>query len=384
MNEPLPTASRQAAPLRVLIASPLGRAMSGGYRKYLNDMVPVLRRHLVNGSLSVVVRGGIPDGDAQHGYESTADLRRLIKRLRSDVVLVPTARRLEGLGVPVVCMVRNMEPFDHPTSNHQPLLAAKNLLRRRQALAACASATGVIAVSDHVRCVLARSGVDISKVSVVPHGVGAPGDVQLAPAGELETSRFLFTAGSLRPARGIEDLLRALEVLPSDLRLVVAGAPTGDAKRYARRLRALAKRGRISGRVSWTGPLTTEQMSWCFAHAEMFVSTTRAEACPNTLLEAMAHGLACIATRRPPMPEFLGEAGEYYTVGDGHSLASIVSSVLSDPEMPQDLGRRALARASEMTWDRCAARTVAVLRAAVEEGAPTAVSRTAPRKASIG
>ncbi len=50
--------------------------------------------------------------------------------------------------------------------------------------------------------------------------------------------------------------------------------------------------------------------------------TSRAEACPNTVLEAMAHGAVSISTDQQPMPEFYGESAAYYRATDAAQLAS--------------------------------------------------------------
>jgi glycosyltransferase involved in cell wall biosynthesis len=90
--------------------------------------------------------------------------------------------------------------------------------------------------------------------------------------------------------------------------------------------------------------------------------TSRVEACPNTLLEAMSHGCFCISTTSAPMPEFLGEAALYYSPGSGVALAGQLSqlSTLSTGDIAR-FRDGARARAQEFTWERTAERTVSVL-----------------------
>lgn len=360
--------------MRVLIVDPLRGAASGGYDKYLTKLVPALQQCLGSESIVVAKRAPAAEGGVEQNYEGVSDLRAMVKRLSVDVVLVPTARPLGRLGAPTVYMVRNMEPFDHRHSVVQPTLVAKSALRRRRTLAACAGASAVIAVSAHVRDVLIASGVDGRKVSVVPHGVELP-ESGRRPRLLSDDRQFIFTAGSIRPARGLEDLFGAMELLPPHVILVIAGAPTDDSQRYARRLRARASRDPIEGRVVWAGSLSSMEMSWCFSHAAMYVSTSRAEACPNTLLEAMAHGTACLATNRPPMPEFLGNAGVFYAAGDGEALATAIEQVVNDGALRETLGQRALEAVSQRTWQRCAEQTAAALASAIPGGHPGSWSR---------
>jgi glycosyltransferase involved in cell wall biosynthesis len=363
------TPSPSGFPLsRVLVVDPLGGFTSGGYGKYLTTLLPVLKANLPSdGHLGLATRSiaALPiPGVHLHRYRGRKQLRALADALQVHVVLVPTARSLPDLGVPVVCMVRNMEPFDHPASFVQPSLALKNLLRRRQALRACASANRVLAVSGHVREVLRERGVPAHKLDVVRHGIDRPDETVSVRPAAAPRSPFVFSAGSVRPARGLEDLLRAVPHWPAGLDLLFAGSVHPDARRYERRMRALVRRLGIEDRVHWAGQLPPEEMAWCFSQTVVFVTTSRAEACPNTLLEAMSHGCACVATDTPPMPEFLGAAGLLYEVGDARALAHAVGSIVCDADRAALLGNQARAGVATLTWERTAQRTVEALTAA--------------------
>ena len=94
--------------------------------------------------------------------------------------------------------------------------------------------------------------------------------------------------------------------------------------------------------------------------------TSRAEACPNVVLEAMSYGCPCVSVRRDPMPEFFGDAAVYVARDDdAEALSDALCGVLEAPERAALLRRRAISRASLYTWSMTALRTVEELQCAI-------------------
>ncbi len=329
--------------MHVAMINLTGGGMSGGYRKYLTSLVPLLRRDptlrldvyvppSLVGPLGAEGLGELltwPDGDERRGF---AVLRRDVGGRAPDVVFVPTARFIDA-GRPCVVMVRNMEPLERPFGGNTLAAALRNLVRAWTARRACGKGTRVIAVSQHVAGFLtSRWGIDPRRVAVVYHGVDpashpGPND-RPAALTAVESGRFLFTAGSIRPARGLEDAIRALRLLGPGAPLVVAGRPDPDSHPYARRLRRLAEREGVAERVVWAGALHRGGMDWAYANCACFVVTSRSEACPNTVLEAMSHGCVSVSVERPPMTELFADAAAYYREADAAGLAQRLAELL--------------------------------------------------------
>jgi glycosyltransferase involved in cell wall biosynthesis len=356
--------------MRIVLLTLTRGSVSGGFRKYLECLVPLLRKEPGVESVEVfvppqMVRPGYrtwPLGDDLRGFR---ELPRAVAALEPDVIFIPTARVLRAGRTPVVTMVRNMEPLEVPFGGNTLAEGLKNVARAAAARLACRRADRVIAVSRHVRDFLVeRWHIPQERIGTVYHGIDRPGYDQ--PAEPLTPERFLFTAGSIRPARGLEDVIAAMAELPEDLHLVVAGAVDRGAEHYAARMRSLAEKKRISSRIRWAGHLDAASMSWCFRNAAAFVMTSRAEACPNTVLEALANGAVSVSTGHPPMPEFFGDAATYYSERDPRHLAVQLGHVLELPESAREERRDAArARAAHFTWEATARATVAELQRAV-------------------
>jgi glycosyltransferase involved in cell wall biosynthesis len=349
--------------------------VSGGFRKYLQRLVPLLREQPDVSRVDVFVPPQMagpgdrtwPVRDELWGYR---ELRRSIAALGPDVVFVPTARMLRVGSIPVVTMVRNMEPLEVPFEGNGPVEMLKNIGRSRAAKRAARRSDRVIAVSRHVRDFLVdRWRIPEARIGVVPHGIDA-GDVPATPppsVASLAEGPFLFTAGSIRPARGLEDVIDALARIPEQYKLVIAGNVDRGAEHYDHAIRELARERGVASRVIWIGQLDADAMAWCFRNAALFVMTSRAEACPNIVLEAMAAGAASISTDHPPMPEFFGDAATYYRARDAAHLAQRLSDALAAPEGLRRQQRECgTIRAAALTWEATAQATVSELRRAIE------------------
>ena len=358
--------------MRIAVVNLTGGGLSGGYRKYLSRLMPLLAADRRVSALTVFVPPGATPARDLDMRPWTADdprqgfrrLRRDVAALRPDVVFIPTARYADFGGPPIVSMVRNMEPLTVPFGGNTLRDGLRNVARAFEARRAARRATRVIAVSQFVReFVIGRWRIAESRVGTVYHGVDLdPADpVSGTEAGE----RTLFTAGSVRPARGLEDAIGALPRLSGDVSLVIAGGVDPGCEGYAARLRRLAARLGVAGRIAWNGHLSPAAMADAFQGSAAFVMTSRAEACPNTALEAMAAGLPSVSVAHAPMPEFFGDAALYYPAGDAAALADRLLVLLANPGEQQRLRTAARARAAAFTWETTRDRTIEELRRAL-------------------
>ena len=370
--------------MRLAIVNLTGGGLSGGYRTYLSNLVPRLASHPGVSSLRVLVPpagASLWDDPApvQAWPETVARnpsrwIRAELDRFAPDVIFVPTARMFRYGSVPTVTMVRNMEPLLRPLGGNPLPEALRNLVRRHMAHHACRNAERVVAVSGFVReFLVGRWDMPAHRVCLVPHGVkqDIPPDTLCRPPAldDIRDDSWLFAAGSLRPARGLEDLLRAVALLNAggrQIRLVVAGEADSGTRNFAERLVRNARAMGIGERVHWLGRVTAAEMGWCFRHAGAFVMTSRAEACPNTVLEAMAHGAVSISTDHQPMPEFFGDAAVYFPAFDADALAGRIRATLALGVADRARARTAAwQRVRAYTWERTAAGTVAALQSAL-------------------
>jgi glycosyltransferase involved in cell wall biosynthesis len=360
--------------MNLAIVNPTSGGLSGGYRKYLQRIVPVIEKHPYVKKISVYVPQQTegcfnsttknllswPNGDHKRDY---AWLRKHVDNISPDVVFIPTARYVNFGSIPTVVMIRNMEPLSVPFGGNPFREAIKNIGRAYSAKKACCSADRIIAVSQHIYDFLVvKWHINPDQIDIVYHGVDSPDGLDSIEVpkylGALADGRFIFTAGSIRPARGLEDLLLAFGFIYSskpNVKLVIAGSTDPGMEAYKSKLDTMITKLGIIPNVVWAGSLSGSEMSWCYSHCEAFVMTSRAEACPNIVLEAMSHGCSCISTETPPMPEFFKSAAVYYSLRNGEALANAIESVLNwNVQKRKMMSEKARERASQFSWDVCA------------------------------
>lgn len=369
--------------MRLAILNPTASGMSGGYKAYLQNILPRLAadsrvQSLLCCSLaSLRVKEWIPPNE-KIWFSDCPPFglfgRRLDRRLEETlgsfdpaVIFVPTARFVRFRDVPVVTMIQNMAPlcaWGEYGLTEWPRLAAQRLETYR----AVKQADEVIAISDFVRQFLLRKW-GIAEEKIVPIHFGAPQAVpnpvrpSRLPSGWNE---YIFTAGSLEPYRSLEDVISCADhfrkTIGRPLRVVVAGSARKSMRSYELRLKAMAERAGVSADICWIGQISSPEMAWCYRNCAAFVMTSRIEACPNTVLEAMACGSICIAADNPPLPELFSETALYYRPGDGRMLAARIGEVFSMSSAERDrMSAATHERSCEFTWEKTAGKTMELL-----------------------
>ncbi len=188
--------------------------------------------------------------------------------------------------------------------------------------------------------VCGRLGTDPARFTIVP--------------GAVETDRFVpnRTEGSDPPVllyhgrvdarKGVLDMIDALAMLRDEgvrFRLVLSGiGPDLEAATARLAETDLASLTTLRGYVDY------EQAPLAYAGADVFVSPTYAEGFSNTILEAMACGLATISCRVVGVVDCLrdGENGLLVEAGDVPALAHGLRRLISEPALRQRLADAAL------------------------------------------
>ena len=172
---------------------------------------------------------------------------------------------------------------------------------------------------------------------VMPNGVpdiAVPGGM-----GKPTEPRLLFM-GRLSREKGLSDLLEALadgSLMALQWSAVIAGdGPMADSLQTS-------NDAKLNSRVSFPGWLSREQAGVAYSSANIFVLPSHMEGLSIALLEAMAHGMAIVATPVGGHGEVIkdGENGLLVKPGDSGDLATALREVIVDQDLRQRLGRAA-------------------------------------------
>lgn len=163
--------------------------------------------------------------------------------------------------------------------------------------------------------------------------------------------------GRLSPEKGFDILVRAAGLARTPFRLLILGEGKEE-----RALRDLVAHLGLSGRVVFAG---FRKNPYAFlGKAAIFVLPSRYEGFPNALVEAMALGIPCVATRCPTGPEeILTEEvnGLLVPIEDAMALAEGIDRLLNDASLRRRLGSAAVERVKEFDADRITRRFEALI-----------------------
>lgn len=222
--------------------------------------------------------------------------------------------------------------------------------RRRAALRwAVRHSAHVVAVSRATAADLACTlRIPPSAVTVVPNGIEFPRGRRDPVRAELRAGddvALIVAIGNLYPVKGHRVLVQALAMLARshpDLRWRLAIAGRGEEEAA---LRALAHDGGIAERVSLLGFRT--DVPDLLAAADVFVMPSLSEGLPLALVEAMASGVAIVASDVGGIPEVVTRDVDAVLAppGDAGRLADSIATLVVRPERRATLGAAARATA---------------------------------------
>jgi glycosyltransferase involved in cell wall biosynthesis len=200
---------------------------------------------------------------------------------------------------------------------------------------------------------LARAWGALGEVQVVPHSVA-----EVPPRPTPEGPPTVAFVGRLVEAKGIVDLLAAVELLAGKVRLLVAGDGP---------LRALV--AGAGPNVELVGPLGHDRIGEVYARAHVTcvpsrTTATWVEQFGRVVIESLVRGIPVVACATGELPWVLGATGGGVLVPerDPHALAEALEAMTTDQNTGEALGavgRRGAMR--EFSDDAVAARLDALL-----------------------
>jgi len=177
----------------------------------------------------------------------------------------------------------------------------------------------LIAVSDWI------SGF-VPSATVINNGVDT---ARFAPVPKSNEKPIVLFTGRLVALKGIETLVEAMKLASDvcDVRFVVAGTGSND-------------HSLLGVDCSFTGYVPHERIHELYNQADIFVLPSYTESFPLTVLEAMASGLAVVASDVGGIPEIIedNKDGMLVKAGDATQLAASIVMLVQNKRLRKDLG----------------------------------------------
>jgi glycosyltransferase involved in cell wall biosynthesis len=362
--------------MKVAIINMTHGGMSGGYRKYLLNIMPRLAYNSNIDSLLCLSPASLqvdtwfkkmqnvefvncsPFGIFNFRFDRS--LKQRLKQFSPDLIFIPVTRFFEFFGVPVLNMVQNILPFLYKGVEGLSFSEKLQLgFKHYESMKALKRADRTIVTSSFVKNLLTeKRDLPERKISLVYFGRDSLTETVIKPVAIPSglQKKYLFTAGSLEPYRGIEDIIGAVKCLKNDcfdLKVVIAGQARAQTLSYQRKLLELIKSYNLELDIIWTGQLSQGELAWCYQNCAAFIMTSRMETFGLVALEAMSNGCLCIAAENPPLPEIYLDSACYYPPKDPCSLAKAIKELLGwNKEKKIAMAEKAKERSEYFTWDK--------------------------------
>jgi glycosyltransferase involved in cell wall biosynthesis len=229
----------------------------------------------------------------------------------------------------------------------------------------------VVTVSESSkRDIASQMDVHTERMTVVPVGVD---HTVFRPRGEVTPvkGRIMVTSSSDVPMKGLVPLLEAVAKLRTEreIELVVIGNPRPEG-RVAKAIERLD----LAPIVRCVTGITDDELARNYAQAEVAVVPSLYEGFSLPAIEAMACGVALVATTGGALPEVVGTdgvTGLLVPPDDPGALATAIGRLLDDDELRHRLGAAGRQRVlGRFTWQVTAQGTSEEYRALLADHGP--------------
>ncbi len=241
---------------------------------------------------------------------------------------------------------------------------------------ACRKAAKVIAVSENTKNDIIRTlAIDPAKITVIAE---AADDKELAFSphlieklkGKYELSGpVILYVGQFRQHKNVLNLLKAFTILRKDLdaKLVLVGkdadkinidTSTGSASTLSEVERV--DKEEILRDTLRPGFVGDEELAAWYHLADVFVFPSLYEGFGLPGLEAMAVGLAVVASNKASLPEIYQEAALYFDPLKPEEIADKIKTVLSDQKTRDELIKKGKIQSKKYSWRKAAQETLKV------------------------
>ncbi|MEA3342482.1 MAG: GT4 family glycosyltransferase PelF, partial [Chloroflexota bacterium] len=220
---------------------------------------------------------------------------------------------------------------------------------RQLARLAYDQADAIVTVCQANRRLQLGEGAEPGKCRVIPNGVPADGLAAASHHTPFSNDKpRIGLVGRVVHIKDVETFIRAAHLLSARLpeaEFVVIG-PTDQDAAYYRQCRRLAGDLGLNGRLTFTGELPPHE---CYTGLDALVLTSRSEAQPLAVLEAMSAGRPVVVTDVGACREMvegggqadraLGLAGLVTPPQHPRATAEAVLALCRDPQMAAQMGR---------------------------------------------
>lgn len=167
---------------------------------------------------------------------------------------------------------------------------------------------------------------------------------------------ILLYVGNVYPHKNIEKLLDALNLIKSNVKLMIV-CPRNV---FEQRIQEAIKKRSLEKRVELVGYLPTSKLKTIFQKARAYIFPSLSEGFGIPGLNAMAASLPVIAANIPTLREIYGNAALYFDPHDPKDIATKINKIILDSQTRSLLVRNGKTQVKKYSWQKMATETLNV------------------------
>ncbi len=232
--------------------------------------------------------------------------------------------KLLNPNTPLILTLQEGDPISHIKRRARPIWPFFKLLFSRATIIQVISKyLGDFAVSMGATC----------PVEIVPNGADIQNfskETRVVPFEKKDGEVYLITTSRLVKKNGIEDIITALTLLSSNIKLLILGIGELEGK-----LRKQVVDLGLTDRVVFVGYVSHKDMPAYLHNSDIFIRPSLSEGFGISFIEAMAAGVPVIATPVGGIVDFLvdGKTGLFCEVKNPQSIADQVNLLIHDKKL---------------------------------------------------
>ncbi|MFH1789957.1 MAG: glycosyltransferase family 1 protein [bacterium] len=166
--------------------------------------------------------------------------------------------------------------------------------------------------------------------------------------------RFLLFLGTIEPRKNISALVKAFEMcagnIPSDIHLVIAGAPGWKNKKIF----STIKKSKSFGRIKFVGHVDEADKPTLYSLSSIFIYPSVYEGFGFPILEAMATKVPVITSNRSSLPEVAGDAAYFVNPNRPTLIMEGIKRVLNSSPLRNQLISQGTEQEKKFRWSNFA------------------------------
>ena len=202
---------------------------------------------------------------------------------------------------------------------------------------------GVRAVSEWEKDEMIKKGVRTSLIRVIDNGIEdeAYVDIDRLASRQIKKKvesfgKYIFQMGRVYKIKNYETTIKALALLPSDVKYIIAG-PIQEEGNYIKNLRELISSLKLQERVLCIGVLKGIDKYYVVKHAQLMVHMALWESYCNVIHEGLSQGLPCVVANNTALPLLIKNDINGYCVETRNykSVADKLNYILKNKNTPK-------------------------------------------------